>query len=256
MRSWGTVLLVSGSVFMALFVAAELVKARVGFSLFLISSFLIVVGWTLRNSGMGIVQSNPAPSPSQTPQQAHATPDQLSVRTAQFPTIELSLTPEVAALIAQQGAGTKRFVLYLSGGCIVLFILLAAGINAMEGSPGGGHDLFFFFCGVGVFCSALMYGISWLTTQKPVRRDLGGATYLRTTGPVQVVRIGGGAMLRLADRAFLMKSRRGMAELKNLSWGSVDYSPHGHVILGAWDREGRPVYCLPGYDGGAAAAPK
>jgi hypothetical protein len=22
---------------------------------------------------------------------------------------------------------------------------------------------------------------------------------------------------------------------------------HGHVILGAWDKEGRSVYCLPGF---------
>ena len=54
-------------------------------------------------------------------------------------------------------------------------------------------------------------------------------------------------MLRLADRAFLMDGRSGMVELSNVDWGCVDYSPHGHMILGAWDGEGRSVYCLPGY---------
>jgi hypothetical protein len=31
----------------------------------------------------------------------------------------------------------------------------------------------------------------------------------------------------------------------------VDYSPHGHVILGAWDKDGRCVYSLLGYSGGS-----
>jgi hypothetical protein len=38
-----------------------------------------------------------------------------------------------------------------------------------------------------------------------------------------------------------------MTELSTLGWGRVDYSPHGHVILAAWDNQGRTVYALPGY---------
>jgi len=101
---------------------------------------------------------------------------------------------------------------------------------------------------IGIASALMIYGLSWLTSMKPVRRDLRGTTYLRTTGPVEVVSLGNGAMLRLADRAFLIDQRYGATELGALGWGRVDYSPHGHVILGAWDKDGRSVYCLPGYN--------
>jgi hypothetical protein len=64
---------------------------------------------------------------------------------------------------------------------------------------------------------------------------------------VQVAPVLGGATLRLADRAFLMNGNGGMAALSKLGRGRVDYTPHGHLVLGAWDSEGRNVYALPGY---------
>jgi hypothetical protein len=97
-------------------------------------------------------------------------------------------------------------------------------------------------------CAIMIFTIAWLTSLMPVRRDLRSSTILRTTGPVQVVAVVGGAMLRLADRAFLMNGREGMAALSKLEWGTVDHSAHGHVILGAWAKDGRCVYSAPGYD--------
>jgi hypothetical protein len=150
MRVWGTVLLVLGILFLIMFGFAELGGGHVGVIPIFVSGFLIFMGWNLRKSGKGILQSKP---------------------------------------VAERSDAQ--------------------------------------------------------TSSSPSQR---GASYLRTTGPVEVVSLGNGAMLRLADRAFLIDQRYGATELANLGWGRVDYSPHGHVILGAWDRDGRSVYSLPGYN--------
>ncbi len=157
------------------------------------------------------------------------------------------MTPQVAAIIASQSARSKRILLYIVAALLLLFVGLGVVLAATDKTPGEGLTFLMIFGGMGVASAVLIYGLSWLTTLKPVRRDLSGTTYLRTTGPVSVVTVAGGGMLRLADRAFLMNGRGGMKELSLLNWGSVDYSPHGHVILGARDSQGRSVYCLPGY---------
>ena len=97
-------------------------------------------------------------------------------------------------------------------------------------------------------------GISWLSVQRPARHDLSSATYLRTTGPLGLVYIYGGAILRLADRSFIVNGKEGIPALSSISWGTVDYSPHGHMILSAWNSKGKSVYCLPGYKLGGQAS--
>jgi hypothetical protein len=139
-------------------------------------------------------------------------------------------------------------LLYVAGGFCVLFVGLGIVLGATDKTPGEGMTFLMIFGLIGIASGSMIYGIWWLTAMKPVRRDLRGTTYLRTTGPVEVVSLGNGAMLRLADRAFLIDQRYGATELGALGWGRVDYSPHGHVILGAWDKDGRSVYCLPGYN--------
>jgi len=62
---------------------------------------------------------------------------------------------------------------------------------------GGVRDLL--FGGMAVASAALIGGIIWLTTLRPMRRDLQSPTYFRTTGPIQLVYIRNGHMLRLAD---------------------------------------------------------
>jgi hypothetical protein len=254
MRIWGYVLMVLGILFLVLFGFAELGGAHLGVFPFLIPIFLIAIGSSLRSSGMGILKSKPVATAGNANVASAAAPGHAGAATAEFSTVELPLTPEIAALIARQTARANRFLFYVSGGFLVFFIILGAVLAATADNPGEADTLLIALGAVGVASAILIYGISWLTKQKPVRRDLHGTTYLRTTGPIEVVPISSGAMLRLADRAFMMNGRAGMKELSKLSRGTVDYTPHGHVVLAAWDAEGRSVYSLPGYNVGNSAA--
>ena len=103
------------------------------------------------------------------------------------------------------------------------------------------------FGGMAVASAALIGGIIWLTTLRPMRRDLQSPTYFRTTGPIQLDYIRNGHMLRLADQSFMMRTRDGAKELRGLSSGIVDHTPNAHVILAAWNAEGAQVFALSGY---------
>lgn len=244
MRIWGTVLLVLGVLFLIMFAFAEFGGAHIGVVPFFVSAFLILMGWNLRKSGKGILQPKPAENAGAgAPGQSNAAP-------AEFSTIELPLTPEIAAVIVRQSARAKRLLYYVAGGFCLLFVGLGSVLGITDKTPGEGMTFLLIFGSIGIASGIMIYGIWWITAMKPVRRDLRGTTYLRTTGPVEVVSLGNGAMLRLADRAFLIDQRYGATELGALGWGRVDYTPHGHVILGAWDRDGRSVYSLPGYNVG------
>jgi hypothetical protein len=245
MRIWGTVLLILGILFSIMFAFAEFGGGHVGFVPLLVSGFLILMGWNLRKSGRGILQSKPVDNAGAG--LPGATGQDNAVAT-EFSTVELPLSPEIAAVIARQSARAKKMLVYVAGGFCVLFVGLGIVLGATDKTPGEGMTFLMIFGLIGIASGSMIYGIWWLTAMKPVRRDLRGTTYLRTTGPVEVVSLGNGAMLRLADRAFLIDQRYGATELGALGWGRVDYSPHGHVILGAWDKDGRSVYCLPGYN--------
>jgi hypothetical protein len=215
---------------------------------FFVSAFLVLMGWNLRKSGRGILQSKPVVEHPGA--QISATPGQSAAPAPEFSTVELPLTPEIAAMIKRQSARAKRILLYVVAGCLIFFSALGGVLSITDKTPGQGGTFLAVFGSIGVASAGLIYGISWLTSFRLIGRDLRGTTYLRTTGPVEVVSMGNGAMLRLADRAFLIDQRYGARELGVLGWGRVDYSPHGHVILGAWDKDGNSVYCLPGYNVG------
>ncbi len=249
MRVWGYVLLILGILFLILFGMADLSGAHLGVLPFIISGILIVIGSGMGSSGRGILVAKPPAAGNQSTSASPAATGQAAAGSAaQFSTVELPLTPEIAALIARQNSRANRILLYISGGFLLFFIALGAVIAFAAGNSGGATTFLFGLGAVGVLSAILIYGISWLTSQRPVRRDLHGTKYLRTTGPIEVVPISSGAMLRLADRAFLMNGRGGMKELSKLTRGKVDYTPHGHVILAAWDAEGRSVYSIPGYN--------
>jgi hypothetical protein len=245
MRIWGTVLLVLGILFLIMFALAEFGGAHIGFVPFFVSAFLLLMGWNLRKSGKGILQPRPAVNVGAGPSGAAG---QSNTVAPEFSTVELPLTPEIAAVITRQSARAKRLLYYVAGGFCALFIILGIVLGLTDKTPGAGKAFLMIFGLIGIASGSMIYGIWWLTAMKPVRRDLRGTTYLRTTGPVEVVSLGNGAMLRLADRAFLIDQRYGATELGGLGWGRVDYSPHGHVILAAWDKDGRSVYSLPGYN--------
>ena len=244
MRIWGHVLVVIGFLFLILFLLAALGGGHIGVLPFLIAVFVIGIGGKFIRSGKGIVQATPAA----TAQIAGGVPSGSAAVAGQSPTVEMAMSPEVAAIIARHIARSWRIVLYLAGGFVVFFGGLSGVLAILSKGGGDGFLLAGLLGGIGVATALLIIVISWLTTRRPVNRDLRRAIYLRTTGPIQVVPISGGGMLRLADRAFLMNGRAGLSELSKLNEGRVDYSPHGHVILAAWDSQGRRVYCAPGYN--------
>ncbi len=246
MRIWGYVLLVIGILFLILFGLAALGGGHIGVLPFFIAIILIASGWKLALFGKGIVPANPPTAVSLSAQAVSAS-GQSVAPPERSATVEMPLTPQIADLLVSQNARTQRTLLYVVGAILIFFVGLGIVLGATDTTPGEGRTLGNLFAGIGLVSAILIYGISWLTTQKPVRRDLQGTSYLRTSGPMQVVVMAGGAMLRLADRAFLMNGRNGIAELSKLSWAIMDYTPHGHLILGAWDRDGKSAYRVPGY---------
>ncbi len=170
MRIWGTVLLVLGVLFLIMFTLAEFGGGHVGVVPFFVSGFLILMGWNLRNSGKGILQSKPIaehPGP-----QISATPNQSVAPAPEFSTVELPLTPEIAQIIARQSARAKRILFYVIGGCLVLFSGIGVVIGATDKTPGEGMIFLAVFASIGVASAGLIYGISWLTSFRLVRRDL------------------------------------------------------------------------------------
>ena len=98
-----------------------------------------------------------------------------------------------------------------------------------------------FLAGIGLVF-ALIAGAIWtLTREWPIRRDLRESTYLQTGGPVQLVAVYGGWLLRTADRAFHIDSHPAKV-LQNMSWAVVDHSRHSHIIFEVRDRSGKRVY--------------
>ena len=226
-------MLIASSLFLILFVMAELGGGHVGVLPFFISAFLAAMGWSFVKSGRAIVQGQ-APAGGIT----------------EPATVEMPMFPGIAIVVAQQNARDWRRVLYVAGGFIVLFAVIGALIDLFNAAPGMGSAMLGAFGGLGVVTAVIIAGLSWLAMRLPVKHDLRAAHYLRTTGPMQVVAIpfSTGATLRLADRAFLMNGTAVIRALGSINRGTVDYSAHGHVILAAWDSQGRKVYGAPGYN--------
>lgn len=237
MRVWGYVLLILGTLVLLLFGLAELGGGHVGALPLLISVFVLAMGWSFVRSGRPIVQTQAQPGTASAPS-----------------TAEMPMAPEIAAVIARQSARGWRRLLYVAGGLTVAIAFVGVLIDAFDRTPGEGITMLGAFTAVGLASGLMIVGISWLAMQMPVQRDLRAPRYLRTTGPVEVVAIpfSTGAMLRLADRAFLMNDPAAIRALGKLKAGTVDYTPFGHVILAAWDDRGNRVYDAPGYTVGFA----
>lgn len=45
-----------------------------------------------------------------------------------------------------------------------------------------------------------------------------------------------------------MNGTAAILELGSIGRGTVEYTPHGHVILAVWDNTGRNLYASPGYE--------
>jgi hypothetical protein len=138
---------------------------------------------------------------------------------------------------------------YLGLGFFLFWLLVGTATAIIDHAPGEGAGLFVIFAVVGAATAVLIIGISWLSARGAFA-DARGTTCLRTTGPLEVVQAGpmGGTLLRLADRAFLINTRKEAKALRTLAQGTVEYSPRGHVIVAAWDPSGHIVYAAPGYE--------
>ena len=123
---------------------------------------------------------------------------------------------------------------------LAFFLLLGEGIDLAVSSPSGFKALPFMAGAALLF--GLIVGVIWIfTRERPIRKDLRDSSYLRTTGPVQVVPVYGGWLLRLSDRAFLIDARPAKV-LANLTSASVDYSRHAHIVFEIRNDSGQIVY--------------
>jgi len=241
-RILGYVLLIAGILFLVLFAFAQFGGAHLGIQPWLISLFLASAGWSLARSGKGLVRASPMASPA-----IAAVP--LAAEAATF-TVAVPMSPEAAAVIKRQRDRSQRVPLYIAGGFFALFLLVGVVVVMVDHAPGEGGSLFAIFALIGAVTGVLIAVIS-LIAARPYGRDVSETTFLRTTGPIEVASMGFwsvGAILRLADRAFLINLPGERAALGKLNEGTVDYSAHGHVILAVWDSQRRIAYCAPGYE--------
>jgi|GEM_PF-5274929 len=237
MRIWGYILLILGVGFLALFAMALMGGARLGFMPWFVSLFLVFTGWTFVKSARGLVPTPPAQATT------------AAVAAVAPATVEVPMTPLAAAAIARQANRSRRIPAYIAAGLVVFFIGIGGLLAAVDNAPGEGMQFLAWFSGIGLLTGVMIVGITWLSTRSLVG-DQRATFVLRTTGPMQVAPMpfGGGAVLRLADRSFMMGgSLKEIGSLSNIVSGAIEYSPRGHVILAAWDSRGALVYSAPGY---------
>ena len=242
MRIWGYVLLILGIIFLAFFALAQMGGGHLGFLPWFFSLFLVMTGWTFVRSARGLVREKPAPMTANAEKSAATDPERGAL------TVEIPMSPSAAAAIARQAGRSRRIPAYVAGAFLVFWVGIGAVTAAVDKTPGEGSQFLVAFGAVGLATAVMIVGVTWLSTMS-LFRDKQAAFFLRTTGPIRVesMPFGGGAVLRLADRSFLVGSLREIRVLSTIDSGTVDYSPGGHVVLAAWDSRGAPVYSAPGY---------
>lgn len=157
-------------------------------------------------------------------------------------TVEMPVTPEVATLLARAYASANRKVLYSFVFICAAFVAVCTFGNYLADPKA---DLAV-PAAIAAGFACVGYAGAWMAWVQPIWTDIQGKSFLRATGPVQIAvptgKYSSGPVGRLADRRVLLGFSGGLEELRNLGWGTVDYSPRGHVILRAWDHAGRSVY--------------
>jgi len=229
MRILGLVLMIVGIVFELLLILARLGGGKVSPAPFVVSAMIFVVGMRLRSYGKGINQKESLSG------MGEATPSP-----SESPTMELPVTPAVTAVIVNRAARSRRIIGIIIVSGLVFFLLLGEGIDLAVSSPGGLKALPFLTCAGLLF--GLIVGWIWVFPRElTIRKDLRDSTYLRTSGPVRVVQVYGGWLLRLSDRSFLTEARPAKA-LGKLTRATVDYSRHAHMIFEIRNDSGQIVY--------------
>jgi hypothetical protein len=234
MRIWGLVLMIVGIVFEILLLLALLGGGKDLVLGILVSAGLIAMGWKFRTYGKGIRQQEPASATSEVSPEAPP---------PHSPTVELPVTPVISAAFMRQVARWRRITAIIMA-CGMTFFLVPAAVLYLAMSPTSPNLLPILLAATGLFFGLVVGGVHVFQREIPVRRDLRDSTYLRTSGPVQVVSLYGGSLVRLEDRAFLADPAPGKV-LRNLTWATVDYSKHAHVIFEIRDQSGQVVYSAP-----------
>ncbi len=197
---------------------------------------LMVTGWRLRTYGKGITELSRTAAPSI----ATAEPSQ---------TIELPLSAAAANAIRVLMRKSLRdcfLVFALTAGAPLLVMVVILFFNPSSlASPNKVYLAIpvAIFGGGGLLFGGTVFLTSWL----PLRRDLRETMYFATAGPIQIVRVMNGYLLRLADRAFLVK-KDVARQLASLDWARVHHTKHAHMILGVWKQTGTSVFLADEYE--------
>jgi len=234
MRIFGLCLVIVGIVFEILLLLALLGGGKDLVLGFLVATWLIAMGLKLRTYGKGIRQQKQASATSEVGSEAPP---------PNSPTVELPFTPAISAAFIRQVARWRRITAIIMA-CGMTFFLVPAAVLYLAMAPTGSKLLPIVLAATGLFFGLVVGGIHVFQREIPVRRDRRDSTYLRTNGPVEVVSLYGGSLVRLEDRAFLADPPPGKV-LRNLIWATVDYSKHSHVIFEIRDQSGHVVYSAP-----------
>jgi hypothetical protein len=196
----------------------------------------MVAGLRLKTYGTGITQ----PSASAAAANATAAPS---------PTSELPLTAGAANAIRASMKKSLRdsFLMFaFTAGLPLLIMAVALYFNQdVLSSPNRRYLVIpVAICGG---AGLLFGGIVFLTSWLPLRRDLRETTYWVTAGPIQIVALTNSSLLRLADRAFLVR-KDAAKQLAGLDWARVHHTKHAHLILGAWRQSGTSVILADEYE--------
>jgi len=165
-----------------------------------------------------------------------------SLAELQGPTRELPITPAISQLISARLKKTRKVLLIMAAGMVLLFLLLGVGLGFAVGTPRDPR-IYLGAAAMGLLAALTVLGIGVLAGQAPLRRDLQEFNYLRTAGPIELWVTNAGHMLRMSDRSIMIEKRPAEA-LRSLKWATVDYSRNAKLVFAAWDRAGNIVYRL------------
>jgi hypothetical protein len=232
-RIFGLVLMIVGIAFEILFILALIGGGKDLALGLVVAAGLIAMGWKFRTYGKGIVQQEHS---SATTDVSPTTPP------LQSPTVELPLTQALSAAFIRQVARWRRITAIIIACFTAFFLILAVGVYLALPPNTSPKPFLIVVPAVCLFFALSVGGLHVFQRELPARRDLRESIYLRTIGPVQVISMYGGSLLRLADRAFLANSRPAVKVLRDLTWATVDYTRHAHVIFEIRDQAGHLVY--------------
>lgn len=164
-------------------------------------------------------------------------------------TVEVPLTPPLREALRGDLTKTRRRLVMVYAGIAATFIAFGVWLQFDVPRNPGVAPPASIFSGPAALMTAICLGVGvvlllvWLPTERRVARDLRETTYLRTTGPVQLVPILSAYQLSIGDQRFIIPSPVASV-LRTLSWATVDYTRHHHAVLTVAKKDGTVVFQL------------